>query len=91
MARDSDGRDNNSLCYSCRMHEFTLTEAQKKLPELVDEALNGEDILIKKDDHAAVKLTAVMKSGRRQFGSAKGLIEFATDFDDPLPEFEPYS
>lgn len=73
------------------MHEFSLTEAQKNLPELVDEALNGEDVVIKRDDQAAVKLTAVMKSGRREFGSAKGLIEIGADFDDPLPEFEPYS
>jgi antitoxin (DNA-binding transcriptional repressor) of toxin-antitoxin stability system len=73
------------------MQEFSLTEAQKKLPELVDEALNGEEVLIKKDAHAAVKLTAITKSGQRRFGSAKGLIEIGADFDDPLPDFEPYS
>ena len=28
--------------------------------------------------------------GRRQFGSAKGLITIPDDFDDPIPGFEPY-
>ncbi|MFY9619479.1 MAG: hypothetical protein WAM70_02905 [Pyrinomonadaceae bacterium] len=73
------------------MHEFTLVEAQKKLPELVDEALSGEDVVIKKDDHTAVRLAAVANSGKPQFGSAKGLIEISSDFDAPLPDFEPYS
>ena len=79
------------MCYSGDMHEFSVTEAQKKLPELVDEALNGEEVLIKKDAHTAVRLTAVSKSGRPQFGSAKGLIEIGADFDDPLPDFESFS
>jgi antitoxin (DNA-binding transcriptional repressor) of toxin-antitoxin stability system len=73
------------------MHEFSLTEAQKKLAELVDDALNGEEVLIKKDAHTAVKLTAVLKSGPPRFGSAKGLIEIRADFDDPLLDFHPYS
>jgi antitoxin (DNA-binding transcriptional repressor) of toxin-antitoxin stability system len=73
------------------MHEFSLTEAQKKLPDLVEEALNGEEVLIKKNAHAAVRLTAIVKSGQRQFGSAKGLIEMGPDFDEPLTDFDPYS
>jgi antitoxin (DNA-binding transcriptional repressor) of toxin-antitoxin stability system len=73
------------------MLEFDLTEAKGKLAELVDEALQGEEILIKKDAHSRVKLVAVENSGTPQFGSAKGLIEIGLDFDAPLPDFESYS
>ena len=81
----------SSPCYPFRMQEFTITEAQKKLPELVDEAVGGEEIVIKKDNHTAVRLSPVSNSGKPQFGSAKGLIEISSDVDAPLTDFEPYS
>jgi len=71
------------------MQEVTLIEAQQNLPELVEEALNGRDVVIKKDSHSAVKLTPVANSAKRQFGSAQGLIEISPDFDAPLADFEP--
>ncbi len=80
-----------TLCYSFHMQEFTLNEAQKNLAELVDEALSGQEIVIRKDADASVQLTAVSNSGHPQFGSAENLIEIGADFDAPLPEFEPFS
>ena len=73
------------------MHKFTITEAQEKLPDLVDEALKGEDVIIKKDSLTGVRLTVLSNSGKPHFGSAQGLIEIAADFDAPLPDFEAYS
>jgi antitoxin (DNA-binding transcriptional repressor) of toxin-antitoxin stability system len=70
------------------MHEFTITEAQEKLPDLVDEALKGEDVIIKKDSLSGVRLTVLSNSRKPQFGSAQGLIEIAADFDAPLADFE---
>lgn len=73
------------------MHELSMTEAKTRLPELIERALKGEEILIENDSHATVKLVAVKNSGKPQFGSAKGLIEINGDFDAPLADFEPYS
>lgn len=73
------------------MHEISLSEAKNKLTELVDEALKGEEVLIKKDSHSIVKLVAMKTSGKPRFGSARNLIEIGPDFDAPLPDFESYS
>jgi predicted DNA-binding antitoxin AbrB/MazE fold protein len=34
---------------------------------------------------------AAAKQGRRTFGSAKGLISIADDFDEPLEDFREYT
>ena len=81
----------SSLWYSSPMQEVSLAEAKNKLPELVDQALEGKEVLIKKDAHAKVKLIAVENSGKPQFGSAGGLIQISADFDAPLPDFQMYS
>jgi antitoxin (DNA-binding transcriptional repressor) of toxin-antitoxin stability system len=49
----------------------------------------GEDVIITKDEQPLVKLVSMTKR-QRQFGSAKGLIKIADDFDSPLEEFREY-
>ncbi len=34
--------------------------------------------------------TSFSHKNRPKFGSAKGMIQIADDFDDPLPDFEEY-
>ena len=54
-------------------------------------AVNGEEILITKDDQHVVKLVPVSKAKPRpQFGSAKGLITMSDGFDASLADFEEY-
>ena len=79
------------MVFFAKMQEVTLSEAKNRLTELVDQALEGEEVLIKKDSHAKVKLIAVENSGKPQFGSASGLIQIGADFDAPLPDFQTYS
>lgn len=81
------------------MQQITLTEASGCLPNLVDAVLNGEEVVITKDDQSAVRLVVMplhsqaltKREKRRQlFGSAKGLITMSDDFDQPLEDFKDY-
>ena len=73
------------------MQEINLAEASKNLPELIEAAINGEEIVITKDEQPVVKLTPVSPVKRRPlFGSAKGLITMSDDFDEPLEDFKDY-
>lgn len=73
------------------MQQINLEEASKHLPDLIEAALRGEEIVIAKDDQPVVKLTPVSPAKRRpQFGSAKGLVTISEDFDDPIEDFKDY-
>ncbi|WP_041555572.1 type II toxin-antitoxin system Phd/YefM family antitoxin [Nostoc sp. PCC 7524] len=73
------------------MTQITLSEASQHLPDLIEAALGGEEIIIMKDNQPVVKLTPVEPVKRqRQPGSAKGLITIADDFDAPLEDFQEY-
>ena len=75
----------------------TLSEAQRRLPELVEGAASGEDVVISRGDGGAVRLVPVADPATkppqppRRGGGARGLITVHDDFDDPLPDFEPYT
>jgi antitoxin (DNA-binding transcriptional repressor) of toxin-antitoxin stability system len=72
------------------MTVVTLKEAEKQLPLLMKAALSGEEVLITMMD-ATVQLAPVAPQKRRpRFGSARGLIEIADDFDEPLDDFAEY-
>ena len=72
--------------------QVTLNEARTQLSDLVEAAKKGETILIAEDNHPVVQLVRVAPSKRRaQFGSAKGLVRLADDFDAPLADFNEYT
>ncbi len=73
------------------MQQINLAEASQNLPDLIEAALQGEEIIIIKDNQPLVKLTPVSPFKRpRQPGSAKGLITISEDFDAPLEDFKEY-
>jgi prevent-host-death family protein len=73
------------------MQQITLAEASQHLPDLIEAALTGEEIVIIKDEQPVVKLIPVSPVKRRPlFGSAKGLITISDDFDEPLEDFKDY-
>ena len=73
------------------LHQINIDEAKSNLPDLIDAAINGEEIVIAKDDQHVVKLVPISRAKPRpQFGSAKGLISISDDFDEPLEDFAEY-
>jgi len=73
------------------MHQINIDEAKSNLPDLIDAAINGEEIVIAKDDQHVVKLVPISRNKPRpQFGSARGLISISDDFDEPLEDFAEY-
>jgi len=74
------------------MHQVNIDEAKDHLPELIDAAVKGEQIVITKDEQNRVKLVPIQTAKPRpKFGSGKGLITLADDFDEPLKDVEDYS
>jgi antitoxin (DNA-binding transcriptional repressor) of toxin-antitoxin stability system len=73
------------------MQTLTLDEAKTRLADLMEAAAAGEEVFIRKDEDFSVQLVPrVLKRRKRQFGSARGLIEMAPDFDELLEDFNEY-
>ena len=72
------------------MQSITVAEAAQKLPDLIEAALRGEEVVITKDDLSVVKLIPATSVKNRQPGSAKGQVWMSEDFDEPLEEFKDY-
>lgn len=62
-----------------------------QLPDLIDSAIKGEEVVFTRNNLPVAKLVAVRpEKPRPQFGSAKGLFVMAEDFDEPLEDFDEY-
>lgn len=73
------------------MHLVTIGEAKLRLPDLLGEAANGEDVVIASDTGSRFKLVLLDRpKPSPRFGSAKGLITISDDFDEPLEDFAEY-
>lgn len=75
------------------MQLVNIANASKHLPELIEAAISGEEIIITKDEQPVVKLVPVPPVKKRRpakAGTAKGLITIADDFDEPLEDFKDY-
>ena len=73
-------------------YQVKLDEAKTHLLDLIQAAMKGEDVYILQDDHPVVQLVPVEQPKRHaRFGSAKGLVTMAEDFDAPLEDFSEYT
>jgi antitoxin (DNA-binding transcriptional repressor) of toxin-antitoxin stability system len=73
------------------MVEVTRDEAKGQLAELIEAAWRGEEVYITGPAGQVVQLIPVrLGRGKPQFGSARGLIWMADDFDAPLDDFRDY-
>ena len=70
------------------IHQYTTSEAKKRLKDLIKAALRGETIQIIKDDQAGVELVPFERAKARKFGIAKGKLTIADDFNAPIDDFE---
>jgi antitoxin (DNA-binding transcriptional repressor) of toxin-antitoxin stability system len=71
--------------------QVSLVEAAASLNDLVQAAIDGEEVILLNGDLPAIRFTpvGVVKPDRKP-GSAKGLIWMSDDFDEPLEDFKEY-
>lgn len=73
------------------MQNIDINQAKKRLSELVEKTIRGDEIIITKAGQPIAKLIGIPKRDKkRQFGTAKGLIKISDDFDKPLEDLQEY-
>jgi len=70
--------------------KVSVYEAKSKLSQMINKALEGEEVVITRNGKDVVKLSPVQKQKRDWIGMWEGQVKIHDDFDDPLPEFEDY-
>jgi antitoxin (DNA-binding transcriptional repressor) of toxin-antitoxin stability system len=74
------------------MQQFKIQDARSRLEDLIESAIEGQEVFIVKEDNKVVQLVPVEPPARHaQFGSAKGLVRLSDDFDAPLLDFRDYT
>ena len=71
--------------------KVSVYEAKSKLSQMINKALEGEEVVITRNGKDTVKLTPIPTKKRNWIGMYEGQIKIHDDFDDPLPEFEDYT
>ncbi len=74
------------------MKQVTIHEAKTHLSRLIQQALEGEDIVIAKGQKPLVRLEVLSQvQEQRRLGGARGIVTSMTDdFDDPLEDMQDY-
>jgi antitoxin (DNA-binding transcriptional repressor) of toxin-antitoxin stability system len=73
------------------MKTVTIYHAKTHLSQLIQEVINGEEVIIAKGKIPLVKLVQLENTHQgRQVGQLKGQIKMAEDFDDELADFKDY-
>lgn len=68
------------------MKPINLHAAKTHLSRLVDDAINGREVVIARAGKPLVRLVPVAGTGRRTgYGADRGRIRVSADFDAPLP------
>jgi prevent-host-death family protein len=68
---------------------YNVAEAKAQFSTLIRKALQGEEVVIARDNKPLLKLVPVGVPGRTP-GSAKGRVKIAADFDGPIGDFAEY-
>jgi prevent-host-death family protein len=73
------------------MQVIDVEQAKTSLDDLLDAAIRGQEIVLTRHAQPVAKLVPlVQRRPRPQFGTAKGLVHIADDFDAPLADFDEY-
>jgi len=71
------------------MPTVKIHHAKTHLSRLIEQACEGEEIIIARGDLPLVRLQPLReKKGQRKPGSMKGKLEIGPEFFEPLPEDE---
>lgn len=75
------------------MQTVDLKQANNHLTELIEQTIDGNEVIITRGGEPLVKLVSMSKHKRthRHFGSAKGLIKMTSNFDAPIEDFKDYT
>lgn len=65
-----------------------MHEAKSTLSQLVEQAEQGEEILIARAGEPVARIVALRSGTRRVLGQWRGRVRMADDFDAPLPAAE---
>lgn len=65
-------------------------DLKAKIMDMIEAALRGDKVVITKNGKQIVQLVPMKPARKPKFGSAKGKIKFAPDFDAPLADFSEY-
>ncbi|HEX8320066.1 hypothetical protein [Longimicrobium sp.] len=61
---------------------------ESRLLEFIRDAARGDDLILTDGGEPIARIIPITRAkGQREFGSAKGLIHMADDFDAPLDDF----
>ena len=68
-----------------------LNRARDQLPSLIEQAAQGEEVILTEGGEPVARIIPIAPAREpRQFGSARGMIHMADDFDAPLEDFKDY-
>jgi len=73
------------------MPTITITDAQTQLPQLIEQLLPGESVVITRNDRPVARLMAEAPPRKpRKAGNCKGMIAIVSDDDEHLKDFAEY-
>jgi antitoxin (DNA-binding transcriptional repressor) of toxin-antitoxin stability system len=74
------------------MKTYALNPQIPPLAELVEQAKQGEEIVLTEQNRPVARLVAVVAPSRPRpkAGTLKGKIRLSPDFDEPLDDFKEY-
>ena len=72
------------------MQRVSIEEAKTNLPDLIEAAVKGEEVVIVEDGYLVRLVPVPRAKPRPRFGSAQGLVNMSDDFEEPLEDFEEY-
>jgi prevent-host-death family protein len=65
-------------------------DLKTQIADLIEAAMRGDKVIITKNGRQIIQLVPMKSVRRPKFGSAKGKIKFARDFNAPLADFREY-
>jgi prevent-host-death family protein len=72
--------------------QVNMHQAKSQLSELVAAAERGEEVVIARSGTPVARLVAITPEHPPvRLGALAGEIALGPDFDEPLPEFDPYT
>lgn len=72
--------------------QVNIHEAKTQLSQLIQRVLNGEEVIIARNNQPVVRLEPVARApAKRKLGALRGLVKsIDDDFDAPLDDFKDY-